>query len=87
MNYRTLESAPRTGVGILAYRRHDRDDPPGAARGVKAGDHWWAILLWNVWGEPGWVFAKDGAPAWNEPTHWTELEPPQADKLRQEGRA
>lgn len=78
--WRPIETAPKDGSGILAYGRHT-GSPPGAARGVKAGDHWWAIIQWDIWRAPEnggqrWVFCKDGTPAWSEPMQWQLLEPP-----------
>jgi hypothetical protein len=78
MNWHRMDSAPRDGSAFLAYGVHI-GSPPDAQRGVKAGDHWWAIILWDKWREPHrFVFAKDGAATWSEPTHWMPLpEPPQ----------
>lgn len=77
--WQAIATAPRTGIGILAYGLHEKDAPARASPQVKAGDHWWAIILWDVWREShGWVFAKDGQPTWSEPTHWCELDPPDA---------
>ena len=78
-----MEMAPRDGSAFLAYGRHDHS-PPDAQRGVVPGDHWWGIILWDVWRESGlaqakrWVFAKDGSRAWSEPLCWTPLEVPHA---------
>lgn len=80
--FRPIAAAPRDGTGILAYGLHDRDDAPGAACGVRAGDHWFAILLWDRWREPhGWVFSKDGMPAWTPPLAFCDLEPPDLASL------
>jgi len=80
--WQTIESAPRDGSTFLAYGRHT-GSPPDAQRGVVAGDHWWAIILWDCWRRAPdderkvrWVFAKDGKPTWSPPTHWMELPPP-----------
>lgn len=79
--WRTIETAPKDGAAILGYGRHV-DSPSDAQRGVVAGDHWWAIMLWDVWRDSGlaqshrWVFAKDGARTWSEPTHWMPLPDP-----------
>lgn len=83
--WQPIEAAPRDGNAFLAFGIHTRA-PIDAQRGVKAGDHWWAILLWDVWRDEAytafdirWVFAKDGAPPWSMPTHWMPLpEPPAA---------
>lgn len=77
MRWRPIERAPKDGSAFLAYGVHDRDAPAGASREVKAGDHWWGIILWDVWrGAPKFVFSKDGAATWSEPTHWQPLLPP-----------
>jgi hypothetical protein len=80
--WRPIETAPRDGTAILGYGRHTHS-PPDAQRGVVPGDHWWAIILWDIWRESDlartrlWVFAKDGAVTWSDPTHWQPLpEPP-----------
>lgn len=70
-----IDTAPKDGSAFLAYGRHT-DSPESAQRGVKAGDHWWAIILWDVWREPAWVFAKDGTSTWSQPTHWLPLPAP-----------
>lgn len=79
--WRTIETAPKDGTAILGYGRHIRS-PPDAQRGVMPGDHWWGIMLWDIWHwevTPTWVFAKDGAIVWSDPTHWMPLpEPPDA---------
>lgn len=84
VGWQEMASAPRDGSGFLAYGVHAQDDPPGAARGVRRGDHWWAIILWDIWrssadnpDQPmGWVFAKDGAKVWSEPKRWRRLTVP-----------
>ncbi len=75
MNWQPIETAPKSGKAFLAYGKHDiYANPP---RGVEDGDHWWAIILWDVWRKPQWVFSKDGYPTWSNPTHWMPLpEPP-----------
>lgn len=76
VQWRPIDTAPKDGTAFLAYGIHT-GSPSDAQRGVKAGDHWWAIILWDVWRTHNrWVFAKDGAPTWSEPTHWKALEPP-----------
>jgi hypothetical protein len=78
INYQPWATAPRNGFGFLAYGIHTTT-PPGAARGVRPGDHWWAILQFDIWREPHqFVFAKDGTPAWSEPKAWAELTIPGA---------
>ena len=81
-----IETAPKDGTAILGYGRHT-GSPPDAQRGVVEGDHWWAIMLWDIWRETGlaqsrrWVFAKDGARMWSDPTHWMRLpEPPETEE-------
>lgn len=83
--WQPIDTAPKDGTAVLGYGRHSHS-PPDAQRGVKAGDHWWAIMLWDCWRHPDqagwgerslWVFAKDGKPIWSRPTHWMSLpEPP-----------
>ncbi len=76
--WRPIETAPHDGTAVLGYGRHDRS-PTDAQRGVMPGDHWWSIMVWDVWRNPGasWVFAKDGHTVWSMPTHWMPLpEPP-----------
>lgn len=73
--FRGIEGAPKNGTAILAYGVHV-GSPRDAQRGVEAGDRWWGMVLWDVWRGGGWVFAKDGAPAWSEPTHFFRLYPP-----------
>lgn len=85
--WRDIATAPKDGTAVLGYGLHT-GSPSDAQRGVKAGDHWWAIMLWDVWrhlvpagwGDQSlWVFAKDGKPAWSLPTHWQPLPAPPAD--------
>lgn len=84
--WRPISEAPKDGTAFLAYGVHSDDDPSGAARGVKRGDHWWAILLFDVWQQYRFRFAKDGTFPWSEPTHWMPLPaPPSAAEQR--GRA
>lgn len=57
-----IHRAPRDGTAVLGYGKHTHS-PADAQRGVKPGDHWWAIMLWDIWREPSrWVFSKDGKP-------------------------
>lgn len=83
--WRPIETAPKDGSAFLAYGIHTTS-PPDAQRGVKPGDNWWAIILYDVWrkradGGDCWVFAKDGKYTWSEPTHWLPLPaPPSEDK-------
>jgi hypothetical protein len=75
--WRPIESAPKDGSAFLAFGLHEFDNPPAAMRGVKRGDYWWAILLWDVWREPaGFVFAKDGTIPWGNPICWMRLDIP-----------
>jgi hypothetical protein len=76
IDWRDMASAPLDGRGFLAFGIHDQS-PPDAARGVKPGDHWWAIILFDVWRTPHrFVFAKDGASLWSTPLCWAPLTPP-----------
>lgn len=78
------ESAPRDGTAFLAYGQHPKDEPGMRFEDgvhVKAGDHWFAIILWDKW-RPApegqrWVYAKTGEPTFSEPTHWCALSPPE----------
>lgn len=78
--WQPIETAPKDGSAFLAFGIHDHS-PPDAARGVKVGDYWWAIVLWDVWRSSNiFVFAKDGKGTWSYPTHWQPLPaPPRAD--------
>lgn len=71
-----IDDAPSDGSGFLAYGRHDEAN----GKHWSAGDHFWSILLRDVWrfgaGPAPLVFAKDGAPAWSTPTHFLDLFPP-----------
>lgn len=72
-SWQPIETAPQDGSAILGYGRHTAS-PPDAQRGVKIGDHWWSIMLWDVYRPKAqWVFAKDGAATWSKPTHWMPL--------------
>jgi hypothetical protein len=81
MDWKPIRTAPKDGTAFLAYGRHV-GSPSDAQRGVEPGDHWWAIILWDIWREPGllqknrWCFAKDGAVTWSDPTHWMPLPDP-----------
>jgi len=87
MAWQPIETAPTDGNAVLGYGRHT-GSPPDAQRGVVAGDHWWAIMLWDIWRpshtapwhDSRWVFAKDGARTWSEPTHWMPLPEPPTDR-------
>jgi hypothetical protein len=72
IGWQPIETAPQDGSAILAYGRHTTAN----GRYWKPGDHWWSILVWDVWREPKWVFSKDGADPWSAPTHWVRLNPP-----------
>ena len=75
--WQPIETAPRDGFGFLAYGRHDTDN----GLHWQAGDHWWAIIQWDIWREPKrWVFGKDGTSTWSEPTHWMPLPLPPGDR-------
>lgn len=73
--WQPIASAPKDGTAILGYGRHV-GSPPDAQRGVTTGDHWWSIMVWDIW-RPSeshhWVFAKDGKWTWSDPTHWQPL--------------
>lgn len=65
---RDVAEAPRDGNAFLAFGTHTeesirRDDAP-VHKGIVAGDHWWAIILWDVWrkGVPSMSF-RDPDPA------------------------
>ena len=82
--WQPIETAPKDGTAILGFGIHS-GSPPDAQRGVRAGDYWWAIILWDIWRNPDragwgerslWVFAKDGTPTWSHPTHWMPLRKP-----------
>jgi hypothetical protein len=71
--WQPIETAPKDGTAVLGFGIHDRS-PDDAQRGVLPGDHWWSIMLWDIWRQPNrWVFAKDGTLTWSEPTHWMPL--------------
>ncbi|WP_156679380.1 hypothetical protein [Sphingomonas profundi] len=75
--WRSMDSAPRDGRGFLAFGIHTDPVPASAGRGVKPGDHWWAILLFDVWRvQKQFVFAKDGTATWSQPLAWAELRVP-----------
>jgi hypothetical protein len=72
-HWNAMDSAPRDGNAFLACGVHT-SSPPSAQRGVKAGDTWWAIILWDIWRTPHqFVFAKDGEPLWSAPKGWMRL--------------
>lgn len=82
--WQKIETAPKDGTAVLLCGIHDHA-PSDAQRGVKAGDTWTAIMLWDVWrgyneGDCQWVFSKDGARAWSEPTHWMPLPAPPTER-------
>jgi hypothetical protein len=85
--WRAIDDAPRDGSAFLAYGRHTERSAKrrDVQQGVQAGDHWWAIILWDVWrrhliqlDHPGlqWVFSKDGSPVWSTPLRWMPLTVP-----------
>jgi hypothetical protein len=72
-----ISLAPMDGRAILACGVHD-SSPPDAHSGVKPGDPWWAIILWDKFrgadkGGQRWVFAKDGKPTWSAPQRFGHL--------------
>jgi hypothetical protein len=79
-----ISLAPTDGTAFIAYGRHNKDCPiqDGNDR-YKQGDHWWALLVYDIWRQPHqFVFCKDGTPgnSWGEPSHWLPLpEPPRAN--------
>lgn len=86
--WQPIETAPKDGSAVLGFGLHSGPQPD-AQRGVKAGDYWWAIMLWDVWRNPDaggwgekslWVFAKDGKPTWSHPSHWMPLPDPPESK-------
>jgi hypothetical protein len=82
MVLRPIETMPprlKNGRGLMLYGIHVADS--GREGSYVAGDHWWAIAVWDIWRPkthaPRWVFAVNGEPLdWGEPTHFTELKPP-----------
>lgn len=77
LTWQSMESAPRDGRGFLAFGIHADPVARGAERGVKPGDYWWAILLFDVWRvQKQFVFAKDGTLPWSAPIAWAELQAP-----------
>ena len=76
-DWRPFDSAPRDGTGFLAYGRHTCDRLQGDRVNWRAGDHWWAILVFDIWRiEKQFVFAKDGTLPWSEPLLWQPLQVP-----------
>ena len=78
--WRPMTEAPKDGSAVLGFGIHT-GSPPDAQRGVQPGDHWWSIMLWDIWrsrenGGDRWVFAKDGAPVWSEPLRFKLLRVP-----------
>jgi hypothetical protein len=72
----------KDGAGFLAYGRHKKSD--GRPGHHKESDHWWAIILWDIWREPyQWVFSKDGESLskWGEPLAYAELDVPDIDVM------
>jgi hypothetical protein len=75
--WQPFENAPKDGFGFLAYGRHAEGS--GRVGSYEAGDHWWAIIQWDVWREPHqFVFGKDGRPIadWGKPLFWKPLDIP-----------
>ncbi len=77
--WRPIADAPRDGTGFLAYGVHGDPVSENAAHGVQPGDHWWGIILWDIWRGLGWRFSKDGTAMWGAPTHWQPLPSPPGD--------
>lgn len=79
MRWLPFKDAPKDGNGILAYGRHAEDE--GRPGRYRKGDHWWAIIQWDIWREPhGWVFGLDGRPFdWGEPIAFAKLTVPGID--------
>jgi hypothetical protein len=74
--FKAIDCAHRDGTAYLGFGIHDRV-PDDAQRGVKPGDYWFGVILWDIWREPSqWVFSKDGEPVWSEPLAYFELTPP-----------
>jgi hypothetical protein len=75
-SWQSMETAPKDGSPILAHGLHTHS-PADAQRGVKAGDWWVGVLVWDIWrSDAAWVFAKDGALAWSVPSGWMPLPAP-----------
>lgn len=75
MIWQPIATAPKDGTAMLGFGIHV-ESPADAQRGVKAGDYWWAIMVWDIWRtKVQWVFSKDGKPTWSIPTHWMPLPP------------
>lgn len=79
MRWFPFKDAPRDGSGFLAYGRHEHDE--GRPDRYKRGDHWWAIIQWDIWREPhAWVFALDGRKFdWGHPIAFAKLTVPGVD--------
>ena len=82
--WQPIATAPRDGSAFLAYGQHTTDNVRRNRVHWRVGDHWWGIILFDVYREVGmggsqFVFSKDGAKTWSSPTHWQPLPaPPEA---------
>ncbi len=82
MIWEPIETAPRDGSGFLAFGILGHPVPYGAGRGVQPGDHWWGILVFDIWRlKKRFVFAKDGEAPWSEPLAWAQLRAPPAQLI------
>lgn len=73
MEWKDIQYAPKDGSAFLAYGVHTTDND----RYWQEGDHWWAIILWDIWrGNEKWVFSKDGSDVWSEPSKFCILTVP-----------
>lgn len=83
MGWLDMPTAPRDGTAFIAFGVHSQSEGSGRI-GHRAGDHWQAIVLWDIWREPHqFVFSKDGEPItrWGDPLLWTHL-PAWPDRVR-----
>ena len=77
-----MPTAPKDGSAFIAFGVHNEDS--GRRGSYKTGDHWQAIVLWDIWREPHqFVFSKDCEPItrWGDPLLWTQL-PAWPDRVR-----
>jgi len=87
-DWQTMECAPQDGSPVHGFGVHAINPPASAGRGVKPGDGWLAIMLFDVWRDPHqWVFAKDGESLWSHPVCWRPLLWPTPKVLVKLGRA
>lgn len=86
-DWRTMDSAPRNGSAFLAYGCHITDNISATGKvHWRKGDHWWAIIVYDVWREVGmggseFVFAKDGSRTWSDPLRWLPLPEPPPEQI------